>query len=44
MAKELPRAVQGPVDIDEMVEIEELCLKHPAVIEEIAKMKLLPPA
>lgn len=40
LAKELPRGVQGPVDVDEMIEIEELCLKHPAVLAEIEKMKL----
>ena len=38
--KELPKEVQGPVDVDEMIEIEELCLKHPEVIKEIEKMKL----
>ncbi|OJJ50350.1 hypothetical protein ASPZODRAFT_13434 [Penicilliopsis zonata CBS 506.65] len=39
-AKELPKAVQGPVDVDEMIEIEQLCLKHPAVLAEVAKMQL----
>ncbi|QQK39506.1 Primary amine oxidase [Penicillium digitatum] len=39
-AKELPKDVQGPVDADEMMEIEELCLSHPAVKAEIEKLKL----
>ncbi|KAL4757666.1 copper amine oxidase [Aspergillus foveolatus] len=41
-AKELPREIQGPVDTDELIEIEQLCLSHPAVKEEIAKLKLPP--
>ncbi|KAJ5888616.1 Copper amine oxidase N2-terminal [Penicillium taxi] len=39
-AKELPKEVQGPVDIDEMIELEELCLSHPVVQAEIEKLKL----
>ncbi|EER45636.1 copper amine oxidase [Histoplasma capsulatum H143] len=39
-AKELPKHVQGPGDIDEVIEIEQLCLKHPAVLAEIEKLKL----
>jgi primary-amine oxidase len=31
---------QGAADVDEIIEIENLCLKHPAVIAEIEKMKL----
>lgn len=31
---------QGPGDIDEVIEIEQLCLKHPAVLAEIEKLKL----
>ncbi|KAK2796672.1 hypothetical protein FQN51_009113 [Onygenales sp. PD_10] len=38
--KELPKDVQGPVDVDEMIEIEQLCMKHPAVLAEIEKLKL----
>jgi primary-amine oxidase len=38
--KELPKDVQGPVDIDEMIEIETICLSHPAVQAEIEKLKL----
>lgn len=30
------------MDVDEMIEIEQLCLKHPAVQAEIAKLKLPP--
>ncbi|KAI9924111.1 hypothetical protein MW887_007351 [Aspergillus wentii] len=41
-AKELPREVQGPVDIDEMIDIEKLCMEHPAVKAEIEKLKLPP--
>lgn len=33
---------QGPLDIDEMIDIEQLCLRHPAVQAEIEKMKLPP--
>ncbi|KKK16254.1 copper amine oxidase [Aspergillus ochraceoroseus] len=39
-AKELPKHVQGPVDTDELIEIEKLCLEHPAVQAEIAKLQL----
>ena len=39
-AKELPKDVQGPVDVDELIAIEQVCLKHPAVIAEVEKMKL----
>ncbi|KAH3371209.1 hypothetical protein KXV52_001456 [Aspergillus fumigatus] len=39
-AKQLPKEVQGPVDADELIEIEQLCLSHPAVQAEIAKMQL----
>lgn len=31
---------QGPIDPDEIMEIEELCMKHPAVLAEIEKMQL----
>ncbi|PGG95795.1 primary-amine oxidase [Blastomyces parvus] len=40
--KELPKDVQGPGDVDEIIEIEQLCLKHPAVLAEIEKLKLPP--
>ncbi|CAG7917674.1 unnamed protein product [Penicillium olsonii] len=39
---ELPAEIQGPADPDELAEMEEVCLKHPAVIKEIEKMKLPP--
>ncbi|KAL4905593.1 hypothetical protein BDW74DRAFT_185119 [Aspergillus multicolor] len=39
-AKELPKEIQGPVDTDELIEIEALCLSHPAVKAEIAKLEL----
>ncbi|KAH8432763.1 copper amine oxidase [Aspergillus melleus] len=39
-AKELPKEIQGPVDADEMVEIEAMCLQHPAVKAEVAKLQL----
>ncbi|KAL4924796.1 copper amine oxidase [Aspergillus undulatus] len=39
-AKELPRGIQGPVDSDELIAIEQLCLSHPAVQAEIAKLQL----
>ncbi|KAF4468704.1 primary-amine oxidase [Fusarium albosuccineum] len=39
-AKQLPAYVQGPVDVDEMMDIEKICLEHPDVIKEIEKMKL----
>ncbi|OQE18834.1 hypothetical protein PENFLA_c020G00182 [Penicillium flavigenum] len=39
-AKQLPKHVPGPVDLDEREEIEKLCLEHSAVKEEIKKMKL----
>lgn len=38
--KELPSHIQGPVDIDEMIGLETVCLQHPRVIEEIAKLQL----
>ncbi|KAH7152652.1 amine oxidase [Dactylonectria macrodidyma] len=38
--KELPKDVQGPADIDELIEIEEICNKHPAVLAEIEKLQL----
>ncbi|KAL4736494.1 copper amine oxidase [Aspergillus similis] len=41
-AKELPKEIQGPVDADELIEIEQLCLSHPAVKAEIAKLELPP--
>ncbi|KAL1999642.1 hypothetical protein VTN02DRAFT_4221 [Thermoascus thermophilus] len=41
-ARELPKDVQGPLDIDEMFDLEQLCLQHPAVQAEIEKMKLPP--
>ncbi|PWY77200.1 hypothetical protein BO94DRAFT_472991 [Aspergillus sclerotioniger CBS 115572] len=40
--KVLPEGVQPPVDIDELVVIEEVCMKHPAVQAEIEKLKLPP--
>ncbi|BCR95198.1 amine oxidase [Aspergillus luchuensis] len=40
--KELPEGVQPPVDIDELAVIEEVCMKHPAVQAEIAKLQLPP--
>jgi primary-amine oxidase len=39
-AKELPNNVQGPVDVDEMIDVENLCLKHPEVLKEIKKLNL----
>ena len=38
--KELPKTLQGPVDVDEMIEVEKVCLKHPLVLKEIEKMQL----
>ncbi|MCH0628386.1 hypothetical protein JNB11_00105 [Kocuria palustris] len=38
--QELPKGVVGPILPDDMVEMEEFCLKHPIVQEEIAKLKL----
>ncbi|KAL3487494.1 copper amine oxidase [Aspergillus germanicus] len=38
--KELPKEIQGPVDTDELLAIEALCLSHPAVQAEIAKLQL----
>ncbi|KAJ3580467.1 hypothetical protein NPX13_g84 [Xylaria arbuscula] len=38
--KELPKHIQGPADIDELIEIEDACNAHPAVQAEIAKMQL----
>ncbi|CAH0024509.1 unnamed protein product [Clonostachys rhizophaga] len=40
--KELPKDIQGPADIDELIEVEEACMKHPAVLAEIEKMQLPP--
>ncbi|PYI20636.1 hypothetical protein BO86DRAFT_78323 [Aspergillus japonicus CBS 114.51] len=40
--KVLPKTVQPPVDIDELAVIEEVCMKHPAVQAEIAKLNLPP--
>ncbi|OAX82719.1 hypothetical protein ACJ72_02925 [Emergomyces africanus] len=40
--KELPKGVQGPGDLDEIIEIEQICRKHPAVLSEIEKLKLPP--
>ncbi|KAK2744824.1 hypothetical protein FQN57_004148 [Myotisia sp. PD_48] len=37
--KELPH-VQGPTDVDEMVEMEKVCLEHPLVKAEIEKLQL----
>ncbi|KAL4916401.1 copper amine oxidase [Aspergillus aurantiobrunneus] len=42
--KELPKDIQGPVDTDELIGIEQLCLSHPAVQKEIAKLQLPPGA
>jgi primary-amine oxidase len=39
-AKELPKDVQGPADVDEMIEMETTCLSHPAVKAEIEKLNL----
>ncbi|PYI03104.1 copper amine oxidase [Aspergillus sclerotiicarbonarius CBS 121057] len=41
-AKELPKHIQGPADMDELGEMEELCLSHPAVQAEVAKLQLPP--
>ncbi|KAL4797251.1 copper amine oxidase [Aspergillus venezuelensis] len=41
-AKELPPGVQIPMDVDEITGIEELCMRHPAVLAEIEKLKLPP--
>ncbi|KAI8648981.1 Amine oxidase [Fusarium keratoplasticum] len=38
--KELGADVQGPADVDELLEIEEICLKHPEVIKEVEKLRL----
>ncbi|KAF9879668.1 hypothetical protein CkaCkLH20_02479 [Colletotrichum karsti] len=38
--KELPADLQGPADLDELIEIEEVCLKHPEVLKEVEKLKL----
>ncbi|PSN70859.1 hypothetical protein BS50DRAFT_659666 [Corynespora cassiicola Philippines] len=38
--KEFPKHVQAPMDPEELVEMEQLCLAHPKVKEEIAKMEL----
>ncbi|KAI9740933.1 MAG: hypothetical protein M1818_004539 [Claussenomyces sp. TS43310] len=45
VVKELPKEIQaceGPIDVDEMIHMEKLCLQHPAVQAEIEKM-MLPP-
>ncbi|RAO73983.1 uncharacterized protein BHQ10_009995 [Talaromyces amestolkiae] len=39
-AKEMPKHVQGPIDVDEMIAIEQLCLEHPEVQKEIEKLQL----
>ncbi|KAL2828758.1 copper amine oxidase [Aspergillus cavernicola] len=39
-AKELPSGVQVPMDVDEITDIEKLCMEHPAVLAEIEKLKL----
>ncbi|KAE8384432.1 copper amine oxidase [Aspergillus alliaceus] len=39
-AKEMPKDIQASVDADEMIEIEQLCLNHPAVQAEVAKLQL----
>ncbi|KAL2822708.1 copper amine oxidase [Aspergillus cavernicola] len=41
-ATELPKEIQGPVDTDELIAIEQLCLAHPAVQAEVAKLQLPP--
>ncbi|KAL7785640.1 copper amine oxidase [Trichoderma ceciliae] len=38
--EQLPGHIQGPVDVDEMIGLETVCLQHPRVIEEIAKLQL----
>ncbi|KAF4947686.1 hypothetical protein FSARC_13903 [Fusarium sarcochroum] len=38
--KELGSDVQGPADIDELIEIEQICLNHPDVLKEVEKLKL----
>ncbi|KAG2412590.1 hypothetical protein HFD88_010147 [Aspergillus terreus] len=40
--KELPEGVQPPMDVDELADIEKLCMQHPAVLAEIEKLKLPP--
>ncbi|PLN76423.1 copper amine oxidase [Aspergillus taichungensis] len=40
--KAIPEGVQVPVDIDELIDIERLCMEHPAVKAEIEKLKLPP--
>ncbi|EZF35299.1 copper amine oxidase [Trichophyton mentagrophytes] len=40
--KEIPKDLQGPCDADELIEMEQLCLEHPAVKAEVEKMKLPP--
>ncbi|GJN67751.1 copper amine oxidase 1 [Purpureocillium lilacinum] len=37
---DLPEHSQSHADVDEMVEIEKICLEHPAVIAEIEKLRL----
>ncbi|OJJ81157.1 amine oxidase [Aspergillus glaucus CBS 516.65] len=41
-AKEMPKEVQAPVDIDELADIEDLCMRHPTVQAEIERLKLPP--
>lgn len=36
----LPEAVQAPIHYEEMMELEVICLKHPAVLKEIDRLKL----
>ncbi|KAI9042257.1 amine oxidase [Aspergillus affinis] len=40
--KELPEGVQPPMDVDELADIERVCMEHPAVQAEIEKLKLPP--
>lgn len=40
--KEFSKEVQGPLDPDEVAEIEAMCMRHPAVLAEIEKLKLPP--
>lgn len=34
--------IQGPADSDEQIEMENICMEHPVVLQEIAKLKLPP--
>ncbi|KGM92370.1 uncharacterized protein PADG_11569 [Paracoccidioides brasiliensis Pb18] len=38
--EEFPKEVQGPADVDEILEIEQLCINHPVVLAEVEKLKL----